>query len=159
MNNFAKSVLIVDRFSTMRRILSHLLGEIGFDRARIWQADNTDEALALLSKQTVDLIISGDIFYEIGISGLLRRVRMIHPRFNETHFIFLLPQTQITVQQANACLSLPDQKQFKLYQQGQDILLDIIKNDSLSCYIRGECSAPQLNNVIKALFAKPDNKD
>ncbi len=50
------TVLVVDDFSTTRRIISRLLSQLGF--TRIHQASNGIEALEHLAKNKVDLVVT-----------------------------------------------------------------------------------------------------
>lgn len=50
------SILIVDDYNTMRRIIEMALNELGY--YRIYEASNGPDALKLLSKKNIDLIIS-----------------------------------------------------------------------------------------------------
>ncbi len=50
------SILIVDDFSTMRRIVKNLLNELGF--ANTTEADDGNTALAALNKAAFDLVIT-----------------------------------------------------------------------------------------------------
>lgn len=50
------TVLVVDDFSTTRRIISRLLSQVGF--TRIHQASNGIEALEHLAKNKVDLVVT-----------------------------------------------------------------------------------------------------
>lgn len=50
------SILVVDDFSTMRRIIKNLLGELGF--SNIKEADDGASALPMLRSEKFDLLVS-----------------------------------------------------------------------------------------------------
>jgi len=50
------SILVVDDFSTMRRIIKNLLGELGF--SNIKEADDSASALPMLRSEKFDLLVS-----------------------------------------------------------------------------------------------------
>lgn len=54
----AKNVLLVDDSSTMRKIISRSLRQAGLDFGEIYEAGDGQEALALLEKQAVDIVLS-----------------------------------------------------------------------------------------------------
>ena len=51
-------ILVVDDFSTMRRIVRNLLMELGFSGPLIQEADDGESALVLLRTQRFDLVIT-----------------------------------------------------------------------------------------------------
>lgn len=51
-------VLVVDDFSTMRRILRNLLVELGFSSALIQEAEDGNAALAMLKASAFDLVVT-----------------------------------------------------------------------------------------------------
>ncbi|MEW5722125.1 MAG: chemotaxis response regulator CheY [Thermodesulfobacteriota bacterium] len=66
-------ILVVDDFSTMRRIVKNILRQLGFNN--IVEADDGTTAAALLEREKVDLIISDwNMPHMTGIE-LLRHVR------------------------------------------------------------------------------------
>ncbi len=68
-------ILVVDDFSTMRRIVRNLLGELGFSGANIQEADDGNTALAMLQQSHIDFVITD--WNMPGMSGidLLRSIR------------------------------------------------------------------------------------
>lgn len=68
-------ILVVDDFSTMRRIVRNLLGELGFSGANIQEADDGNSALAALRQSPVDFVVTD--WNMPGMTGidLLRAIR------------------------------------------------------------------------------------
>jgi len=66
-------VLIVDDFSTMRKIIRNILTQLGFKN--ILEADDGTTALEVLSKEKVDLIISDWNMPKMSGLDLLKAVR------------------------------------------------------------------------------------
>ncbi len=54
----AKNVLLVDDSSTMRKIISRSLRQAGLDFGEIYEAGDGLEALAMLEKESVDIVLS-----------------------------------------------------------------------------------------------------
>ena len=54
----AKNVLLVDDSSTMRKIVSRSLRQAGLDFGEIYEAGDGLEALAMLEKESVDIVLS-----------------------------------------------------------------------------------------------------
>ena len=54
----AKNVLLVDDSSTMRKIISRSLRQAGLDFGEIYEAGDGQEALAVLEKEKVDIVLS-----------------------------------------------------------------------------------------------------
>lgn len=54
----AKNVLLVDDSSTMRKIISRSLRQAGLDFGEIYEAGDGLEALTLLEKEAVDIVLS-----------------------------------------------------------------------------------------------------
>jgi len=54
----AKNVLLVDDSSTMRKIISRSLRQAGLDFGEIYEAGDGQEALAMLEKETIDIVLS-----------------------------------------------------------------------------------------------------
>lgn len=71
--DLSMTVLVVDDFATMRRILRDVLKEIGF--TKIVEADDGSTALAVLKKGKVDLIVSDWNMPEVTGLELLKAVR------------------------------------------------------------------------------------
>ena len=51
-------ILVVDDFSTMRRIVRNLLVELGFSNPLIQEADDGENAIAMLRSQPFDLVVT-----------------------------------------------------------------------------------------------------
>ncbi|MET0936903.1 MAG: chemotaxis response regulator CheY [Luteibacter sp.] len=51
-------ILVVDDFSTMRRIVRNLLVELGFTNTLIQEAEDGNAALAMLRSQPFDLVVT-----------------------------------------------------------------------------------------------------
>lgn len=68
-------ILVVDDFSTMRRIVRNLLGELGFTSANMLEADDGNSALATLRSTRVDFVVTD--WNMPGMTGidLLRAIR------------------------------------------------------------------------------------
>lgn len=68
-------ILVVDDFSTMRRIIRNLLGELGFPAANIQEAEDGNGALTALRAGGIDLVVTD--WNMPGMSGidLLRAIR------------------------------------------------------------------------------------
>ena len=54
----AKNVLLVDDSSTMRKIVSRSLRQAGLDFGEIYEAADGQEALDVLEKESVDIVLS-----------------------------------------------------------------------------------------------------
>lgn len=67
-------VLVVDDFSTMRKIIKNLLKQIG--HSNIVEAENGREALALAEKGNFDLIVTDWNMPEMDGYDLLKSIRM-----------------------------------------------------------------------------------
>ena len=68
-------ILVVDDFSTMRRIVRNLLVELGFNNASIQEADDGESALQLLRSTSFDFVVTD--WNMPGMTGidLLRSIR------------------------------------------------------------------------------------
>ena len=71
--NTAMRVLIVDDFSTMRRIIKNILRQLGF--SNIIEADDVTSAWEVLTKDQIDFIISDWNMPQMTGIELLRKVR------------------------------------------------------------------------------------
>jgi two-component system chemotaxis response regulator CheY len=71
--DLSMKVLVVDDFTTMRRIIKNILKQIGF--TNIVEADDGSTALALLKKDKVDLIVSDWNMPQVTGLDLLKAVR------------------------------------------------------------------------------------
>jgi two-component system chemotaxis response regulator CheY len=54
----AKNILLVDDSSTMRKIISRSLRQAGLDFGEIYEAGDGQEALVVLEKESVDIVLS-----------------------------------------------------------------------------------------------------
>jgi two-component system chemotaxis response regulator CheY len=54
----AKNVLLVDDSSTMRKIISRSLRQAGLDFGEIYEAGDGQEALTMLEKESIDIVLS-----------------------------------------------------------------------------------------------------
>jgi len=68
-------ILVVDDFSTMRRIVRNLLVELGFSNTLIQEADDGDSALALLRSASFDLVVTDWNMPNMTGIDLLRAIR------------------------------------------------------------------------------------
>lgn len=81
-----KVVLVVDDFSTMRRIVAALLKGLGCER--VIEAENGLEALRVLERAPVDLVVSDWSMPEMTGLELLTRLRN-HPRLGSLPFLMV----------------------------------------------------------------------
>ncbi|MBW1710521.1 MAG: response regulator [Deltaproteobacteria bacterium] len=84
-------VLIVDDFSTMRRILKNILRQLNFNN--IIEADDGSTALDLLKRERVDLIISDWNMPKMTGIELLRHVRQTEG-IQDTPFLMVTAEAQ-----------------------------------------------------------------
>ena len=68
-------ILVVDDFSTMRRIVRNQLVELGFSNPLIQEADDGENALALLRSQPIDLVVTDWNMPNMTGIDLLRAIR------------------------------------------------------------------------------------
>jgi two-component system, chemotaxis family, chemotaxis protein CheY len=68
-------ILVVDDFSTMRRIVRNLLVELGFTNTLIQEAEDGNAALALLRSQPIDLVVTDWNMPNMTGIDLLRAIR------------------------------------------------------------------------------------
>jgi two-component system chemotaxis response regulator CheY len=68
-------ILVVDDFSTMRRIVRNLLVELGFTNTLIQEADDGDNALTMLRSQPFDLVVTDWNMPNMTGIDLLRAIR------------------------------------------------------------------------------------
>jgi two-component system chemotaxis response regulator CheY len=71
--DFRMKVLIVDDFTTMRKIVRNILKEIGFED--ISEAEDGNDALQVLKKETVGLVITDWNMPNLSGLDLLREIR------------------------------------------------------------------------------------
>ncbi len=68
-------ILVVDDFSTMRRIVRNLLVELGFSNTLIQEADDGESALALLRTSSFDMVVTDWNMPNMTGIDLLRAIR------------------------------------------------------------------------------------
>ncbi|MFC5524817.1 chemotaxis response regulator CheY [Rhodanobacter ginsengisoli] len=68
-------ILVVDDFSTMRRIVRNLLVELGFSNPLIQEADDGESAIAILRTQPFDLVVTDWNMPNMTGIDLLRAIR------------------------------------------------------------------------------------
>jgi two-component system chemotaxis response regulator CheY len=68
-------ILVVDDFSTMRRIVRNLLVELGFTNTLIQEADDGNNALVMLRSQPFDLVVTDWNMPNMTGIELLRAIR------------------------------------------------------------------------------------
>jgi two-component system chemotaxis response regulator CheY len=68
-------ILVVDDFSTMRRIVRNLLVELGFSNPLIQEADDGNNALIMLRSQPFDLVVTDWNMPNMTGIDLLRAIR------------------------------------------------------------------------------------
>jgi two-component system, chemotaxis family, chemotaxis protein CheY len=68
-------ILVVDDFSTMRRIVRNLLVELGFTNTLIQEADDGNNALTMLRSQPFDMVVTDWNMPNMTGIDLLRAIR------------------------------------------------------------------------------------
>ncbi len=84
-------VLVVDDFSTMRRIVKNILRQLGFEN--IIEADDGETAIAKLETERVDFIISDWNMPKMSGLELLKWVRS-HDEFKDLPFLMVTAEAQ-----------------------------------------------------------------
>ena len=84
-------VLIVDDFSTMRRIIKNILKQLGFNN--ITEADDGTAAWEILTKDQIDFIISDWNMPQMTGIELLRKVRASE-EFGDLPFLMVTAEAQ-----------------------------------------------------------------
>jgi len=84
-------VLIVDDFSTMRRILKNILRQLGFNN--IVEADDGATAVGVLERENIDFIISDWNMPQMTGIELLRHVRQTE-ELKDTPFLMVTAEAQ-----------------------------------------------------------------
>ncbi len=84
-------VLVVDDFSTMRRIVKNILRQLGFNN--IIEADDGTTAWEVLQKQKIDFIISDWNMPQMTGIELLRKVRA-DEKFADLPFLMVTAEAQ-----------------------------------------------------------------
>ncbi len=85
------TVLVVDDFATMRRIIKNILLQLGFKH--ILEADDGTTAWEILNKEAVDLIISDWNMPKMSGIELLKKVRS-DERFKDLPFLMVTAEAQ-----------------------------------------------------------------
>jgi len=67
------SILVVDDFSTMRRIISNVLRQLGYEN--IVEAEDGSKALAVLDQQSIDFVITDWNMPQMSGLDLLKAIR------------------------------------------------------------------------------------
>ncbi len=84
------SVLVVDDFSTMRRIVKNILRQLGFQN--ITEADDGTTAWEILNKKKIDFIVSDWNMPQMTGIELLRKVRA-SDHLSETPFLMVTAES------------------------------------------------------------------
>jgi len=74
------SILVVDDFSTMRRIISNVLKQLGYEN--ILEAEDGTKALSILESQNVDFVITDWNMPQMSGLDLLKAIRANKERKN-----------------------------------------------------------------------------
>ena len=70
-------ILVVDDFSTMRRIVRNLLVELGFSGPLIQEADDGENAMVMLKSQPFDMVVTDWNMPNMTGIDLLRAIRAV----------------------------------------------------------------------------------
>jgi len=84
-------ILVVDDFSTMRRIIKNILRQLGYNN--IVEADDGTAAVGVLEREKVDFIISDWNMPQMTGIELLRHVRQTE-QFKDTPFLMVTAEAQ-----------------------------------------------------------------
>lgn len=84
-------VLVVDDFSTMRRIVKNILRQLGFEN--IVEADDGDAAVRKLESERIDFVISDWNMPNMSGLELLKWVRS-HDEFRDLPFLMVTAEAQ-----------------------------------------------------------------
>lgn len=84
-------ILVVDDFSTMRRIIKNILRQLGFDN--VTEADDGTMAWEILGKDNIDFIISDWHMPKMSGIELLRKVRESE-EYAEIPFLMVTAESQ-----------------------------------------------------------------
>ena len=84
-------VLVVDDFSTMRRIVKNILRQLGFEN--IVEADDGETAVSKLESERIDFIISDWNMPKMSGLELLKWVRS-HDEFKDLPFLMVTAEAQ-----------------------------------------------------------------
>lgn len=89
--DLSMTVLIVDDYATMRRILKNIFKKIGY--TQLIEADDGISALEQLKKQKIDMIVSDWNMPKMSGLDLLKTVRSTH-EYKEIPFIMVTAEAQ-----------------------------------------------------------------
>ncbi|EPR42437.1 response regulator receiver protein [Desulfovibrio sp. X2] len=89
--NYNMRILVVDDFSTMRRIVRNILRQIGFQN--IVEADDGSTAWETLNKDKIDFIVSDWNMPQMSGIELLRKVRASE-EFGDLPFLMVTAEAQ-----------------------------------------------------------------
>jgi two-component system chemotaxis response regulator CheY len=78
--NLKMSILVVDDFSTMRRIITNVLKQLGYEN--ILEAEDGTKALSILESQSVDFVITDWNMPQMSGLDLLKAIRASKDRKN-----------------------------------------------------------------------------
>jgi two-component system chemotaxis response regulator CheY len=78
--NLKMSILVVDDFSTMRRIITNVLKQLGYEN--IVEAEDGTKALSILESQSVDFVITDWNMPQMSGLELLKAIRANKDRKN-----------------------------------------------------------------------------
>jgi two-component system chemotaxis response regulator CheY len=78
--NLKMSILVVDDFSTMRRIITNVLKQLGYEN--IMEAEDGTKALTILESQHVDFVITDWNMPQMSGLDLLKAIRASKDRKN-----------------------------------------------------------------------------
>jgi two-component system chemotaxis response regulator CheY len=84
-------VLVVDDFSTMRRIVKNILRQLGFEN--IVEADDGETAVRKLESERIDFVVSDWNMPKMSGLELLKWVRS-HPEFKDMPFLMVTAEAQ-----------------------------------------------------------------
>lgn len=84
-------VLVVDDFSTMRRIIKNILRQLGF--TNITEADDGETAVAKLESERIDFVVSDWNMPKMSGLELLKWVRA-HDEFKDMPFLMVTAEAQ-----------------------------------------------------------------
>jgi len=84
-------ILVVDDFSTMRRIIKNILRQLGYNN--IVEADDGTAAVGVLEREKIDFIISDWNMPQMTGIELLRHVRQTE-QFKDTPFLMVTAEAQ-----------------------------------------------------------------
>lgn len=85
-------ILVVDDFSTMRRIVKNLLKEIGFNNFH--EADDGATAWPMIQQENYDLIVSDWNMPEVSGLELLKKLRSENESVSQTAFLLITAEAK-----------------------------------------------------------------